>query len=293
MPFLSPLRYPGGKRRLTNFFKLVVLENDILDGEYAEPYAGGASIGLALLFDNYVRKIHINDLDYAVYSFWFSVLNETETICKLIRDTPVTIEEWYRQKNIQNDPNSSLIDKGFSTFFLNRTNRSGIISGGVIGGKNQTGNWKIDARFNKANLISRIQKIALYRTRIRLYNMDASKFIIDVLPRLSEHTLVYFDPPYFIKGQQLLYTNFYQPTDHEIVSGLVKNVKQNWIVTYDNVPEIRKIYFGLRHIIYGLNYSAQDRYKGSEVMFISNSLEIPETEDPTKIKNRLLHHYLF
>ena len=161
MPFFSPLRYPGGKRRLVNFMKTIIQENKLLGCHYVEPYAGGASIGLALLFDGYVNHIHINDLDRAVYGFWYSVLHKTEELVQLIQDSPVTISEWYRQREIQrNKKRTSLIDLGFSTFFLNRTNRSGIISGGVIGGQEQDGDWKLDCRFNKPDLIKRIRMIS-------------------------------------------------------------------------------------------------------------------------------------
>ncbi|MCP4368797.1 MAG: DNA adenine methylase [Deltaproteobacteria bacterium] len=292
MPFLSPLRYPGGKRRLTNFVKLVFHNNNLLDGEYAEPYAGGAGVALALLFDEYVRRIHINDLDYSVYAFWYSVLNETESLCQLINDTPVTIDEWHRQKEIHNDTEVSLLELGFSTFFLNRTNRSGIISGGVIGGKNQTGEWKLDARYNKRNLVDRIKKVARYRKRISLYNLDASIFIRETIPQLSNQTLIYLDPPYFVKGQQLLYTNFYKPDDHKTVAGLVHSIQQSWIVSYDDVPEIRNLYNGFQHLDYGLRYSAQDRYRGSEIMFFCHGLEIPEVANPAKIKKNAFQRYL-
>lgn len=292
MPFLSPLRYPGGKRKLANFIKLIFHTNFLLDGEYAEPYAGGASIALALLFEEYVQHIHINDLDYSIYAFWYSVLNETEQLCRLISDTPVTMDEWYRQKSIQTNTSASLLELGFSTFFLNRTNRSGIISGGVIGGKNQNGKWKLDARYNKKNLIKRIRKIARYRSRISLYNLDALDFTNEIISRLPDRALIYFDPPYFVKGKQLLYSNFYNPHDHKAVAELARNLSKNWIVSYDDVPEIRSLYTGFRCLDYGLHYSTQTRYRGSEIMFFCDTLVIPEIDDPARIKNNVLQQYL-
>lgn len=292
MPFYSPLRYPGGKRKLTNFIKLIFHNNNLLDGEYAEAYAGGASVALALLYDEYVRKIHINDLDRGIYAFWHSVLYETQALCGLINDTPVTIEEWHYQKGIQNNPDTSMLDLGFSTFFLNRTNRSGIISGGVLGGKNQTGEWKLDARYNKIELISRIQKVARYRDRIYLYNLDAAKFIAEILPHFPQRTLIYLDPPYFVKGQQLLYTNYYEPQDHRAIASLVHNIKQHWLVSYDDVPQIHELYKEYRCLNYGLNYSAQSRYRGAEIMFFCHALDIPDVTDPAKVKNRTLQLYL-
>jgi DNA adenine methylase len=287
MRFLSPLRYPGGKRKLSNFMKLVFCLNGLLDGTYAEPYAGGASVALALLYDEYVREVHINDLDYAIYAFWYSVLNMTESLCRLIRDTPVTIDQWHLQKATQYNPASSILDLGFSTFFLNRTNRSGIINGGVIGGKQQTGKWKLDARYNKKNLIDRIEKVARYRSRIHLHNMDASDFIGSIVPTLPMRSLVYLDPPYYVKGRQKLYADFYEPDDHQIVALLVRDIERQWIVSYDDLPQTRALYEGFKYLAYGLHYSAQDHYRGSEVMFVSDGLKVPSVVNPTTNKQTL------
>lgn len=290
--FVSPLRYPGGKRKLANFVKLVCATNDLLDGEYAEPYAGGASIALSLLFDEYAQYIHINDIDRALYAFWFSVLNCTESLCRLIQDTPVNMAEWHKQKAIQEKPEASLLELGFSTFFLNRTNHSGVIRGGVIGGKRQTGKWKLDARFNKPDLTKRIRRIARYRGRILLYNQDASDFIQDTVPCMPQSTLIYLDPPYYVKGGQLLYTNFYEPDDHRHIAELLTNTERLWMLSYDSVPETRALYRDFRHVDYHLSYSAQDRYKGSETMFFCEGLHIPDVPDPAKLKRQELARYL-
>lgn len=286
MPFYSPLRYPGGKRKLTNFVKLILRENGLMDCDYVEPYAGGSSVALSLLFDEYSRFIHINDLDRSIYAFWYSVLNETNAFCRMIHDTPIDMGTWNQQKKVLTDPNASLLQIGFSTFFLNRTNRSGIITGGVIGGKTQSGPWKLDMRFNKIELIHRVEKIARYKNRIRLYNSDASEFLTEIINTLPNTSFVYLDPPYYIKGSQLLYANFYEPDDHKAVAQLVTGLNNNWMISYDNVPEIKKLYSGFRCIDYDLNYSAQDKYRGEEVLFFSNSLRIPQISHPTRVNIR-------
>lgn len=291
-PFLSPLRYPGGKRKLANFIKLVYHYNDLLDGDYIELFAGGASIALSLLFEEYVRQIWINDLDRSIYAFWYSILNCSDKFSQLVEDTPVSMDEWHNQKRIQSDPNASTVELGFSTFFLNRTNRSGIISGGVIGGKNQTGKWKLDARFKKGELLTRISKIERYKDRIHLYNLDASSFIRDVLPNISTRSLVYLDPPYYVKGSQLLYSSFYRPEDHAELAELVGTIKQKWIVSYDNVSVIHDLYHRYRSIDYTIHYSAQDKYRGAEIMFFSSGLVIPDVINPSNLKRKKLQKYL-
>lgn len=285
MQFNTPLRYPGGKGKLTDFIKLVFEENELLDGHYVEPYAGGAGIALTLLLHSYASCIHLNDLNPAVFAFWHSVLHEPDELCKLIRDVPVNMEEWHRQKSVFNEPlEHSKLELGFATFFLNRTNRSGIIWGGVIGGKNQTGQWKLDARFNKTDLIQRIEKIALYRSRIRIYNLDAADLIQDILPALPEKSLVYLDPPYYVKGQGL-YQNHYAHEDHVKIAKLVQaKIKLPWIVSYDHAPEIIEMYKKCRGITYGISYSAQDRYKGAEAMFFSKKIVIPDVKNPSNLK---------
>lgn len=194
MRHYTPLRYPGGKSKVANYIKLLFELNGIRDGIYVEPYAGGAGVALALLLDEYVSEIHINDLNPSIYSFWSAVLNQTEELCDLISVTPVSMEEWSKQYEIQEQPDGkTTLELAFSTFFLNRTNRSGIISkAGVIGGKDQTGKWKIDARYNKEELIKRIRFIAMYRDRINLTRLDAIELIKGDLAR-AENTIFYLD----------------------------------------------------------------------------------------------------
>jgi DNA adenine methylase len=282
--FTSPLRYPGGKGMLTNFAKLLIALNKLDGGDYIEIYAGGASIAWALLFDGYVKNVHVNDLSRPIYTFWKSVLKHTDELCRLIQDTPVTIEERTRQKLIQSKPReSSILELGFSTFFLNRTNRAGILKGGVIGGKDQSGKWKLDARYNKADLIARIQRIAQFSSRIRLYNKDAAAFIKEQLRKIPQNSLVYLDPPYYAKGNSL-YENYYTHKDHVAVANLVSEIRQPWVVSYDNVIPIQNLYEKYKSTEYKLSYSVQDRYAGSEIIFFSQNLVVPEVKDPSRVK---------
>lgn len=267
----TPLRYPGGKTKFSPFVKNLMEANN-LSGDYLEPYAGGAGIALDLLFNDYCQNIHINDLDVAIYDFWKAITSDTDNFLRLISDTPVTIDEWYKQKNILSNPNNhSQLEHGFATFFLNRTNRSGILKGGVIGGKNQDGNYKLDARFNKEALSKRIVKIGELRDRIKIYNLDALHLLSKVDSLLPSNSLIYLDPPYYIKGQGL-YRNFYTHNDHIKIRNMLDQVKSKWIVSYDNCQEIKDIYTGYKQNDYSLNYSAYYKTKGSEVMIYCNNI---------------------
>jgi DNA adenine methylase len=280
--YFTPLRYPGGKGKLASYIKRLIKENKLLDGEYVEPYAGGAGLALELLFHEYVSQIHINDLSRPVHAFWKSVLNDTDALCRLIRDTRLNIGAWDRQKKIfahQSDFDD--LSLGFATFFLNRTNRSGIFNGGIIGGRNQSGPWKIDARFNKDELIFRIESIAKMRNRIKLTRLDAISFLRRRIRKWPKKTLIYLDPPYFDQGSELYY-DFYRPEDHIDVSEFVASKLEGryWIVSYDNVPQIRKLYIGYRSIVYSVGYTARERRSGKEVMFFSSQLAIPNLVGP-------------
>jgi DNA adenine methylase len=283
--YLSPLRYPGGKRKIANFVKLLFLHNELGGCEYAELYAGGAAVALELLMGEYVSRIHINDVDRSIHSFWDAVLESSDEICKRIQDTRIDMDEWSRQKAVQLDPDPDPMDLAFSTFFLNRTNRSGIICGGVIGGKKQAGKWSLDARFNKADLIGRIEKVARYASRIVLTRCDAAEYLDRTVPRLSRDAFLFLDPPYYIKGGDL-YRNFYVHADHERIAGLVQALSNPWLISYDAVPEISRLYNGFESRRYSLSYSAAERYSGSEMMFVSRWLEFPQVEAPARISQK-------
>lgn len=287
MRFKSPLRYPGGKAKLADYVKSIFRANDLLDGTYAEPYAGGASVALTLLFEEYADRIYINDIDKAIYAFWHSVLYETEDMCRLVENTPLNSDEWRRQRRIYTtDGEQSLLKLGFATFYLNRTNRSGIIaSGGMIGGLKQDGRWKLDARYNAQELVERIERIARYRDRISLSNLDAIDFMARAATQLPAKSLVYMDPPYFVKGRHRLYSNFYEEMDHADIAALLPIMPFRWLVSYDDAPAIRRLYKDHRRITYKLHYTAGPRQTGSEVMFFSDELVLPD-EGPPNMKRK-------
>lgn len=276
----TPLRYPGGKGKLAQFVKSIIEDNGLGDGEYVEPYAGGAAIALELLFQEYVSRIHINDISRPVHSFWSAVLNHTEDLCRLVRNTRVSVAAWDRQKRIlANHKDYNTLEVGFATFFLNRTNRSGILNGGIIGGRDQTGPWKINARYNGPELVNRIESVARLRKRISLSRKDAVVFVRSGLSKWPKKTLIYLDPPYYVKGSELYY-DFYSHEDHVEIAAVVQEEvsSQRWIVSYDNVPEVRKLYSGRRKITYSIGYSARDTRQGSEVMVFSDDLSIPDAQ---------------
>lgn len=272
MPTKSPLRYPGGKSRITPIVK-TLLENNNINGTYIEPFAGGAGVALQLLIDGSVNDIVINDYDKAIYSVWRAIKENHTGLIRLIENTPITVEEWRRQKKIYSTQNNKYsLQLAFATLFLNRTNYSGILSSGPIGGYEQNGKYKINVRFNKTDIIQKINSIATYREHIHIYNKDIISFVENILPKYSSNSFVYFDPPYFKKGSEL-YKNFFDLPDHvKLCNKITTNVGIPWLITYDNALEIIKIYQKNYNIaLFDLSYGTSNRKAVTEIAIVHNN----------------------
>ena len=271
---LTPLRYPGGKTSLFEFFDEVIKRHEWQDITYIEPYAGGAGAAISLLLLEKVNSIVINDYDPAIYSFWLAIKEHNTEFIERILNTPTTVEEWERQKKVYKAADiSDRLSLGFATFFLNRTNRSGILSAGPIGGKRQLGEWKIDARYNKQKLIEKIKLIGLYSDRITIINEDGA----DVIERYAKDPkgFFYIDPPYFVKGADL-YLNAFKLKDHQkLANSLNTHSKAKWLLSYDNEKEILDLYPDRQHRTFDLKYSAHHNSKvGSELMIFSDAIDL-------------------
>lgn len=272
----SPLRYPGGKGKIAPYVEAILQMNELEGAHYAEPFAGGSAVALSLLFSERVKQIHINDLDWSVYAFWKAATDHTEELIAKIIKTEVSVDNWRHQREINKDKsNRDVVEVGFSTFFLNRTNRSGILNGGLIGGVSQEGDWKLDCRFNKEELVARIKRIGLYRTRINVTNLDASNFLTDHISQIPQRCLIYIDPPYYVKGAYL-YQNHFSHDDHLSLAKRVKEIKHHkWFVSYDNVEQIKLMYDDCEQEEFSIGYSARNYSKGSEVMIFGPNIERP------------------
>lgn len=280
--YLSPLRYPGGKARLVDFIERLIHGNGLQGCHYIEPYAGGAGLAIGLLQRRAVSHVHLNDLDRSVFAFWHTVLEDTDWLCNRIESCDLSMEEWFKQRSVQRGKSHvSLRCLGFSTFYLNRTNRSGIIrSGGPIGGLEQAGKWALGARFNRDDLIHRIRRIAGLRSQISISNLDALALIQRRAGTLPDDSLFYFDPPYFVKGRRRLYANSYSADDHALIAELLGILPWPWVISYDPAPEILQLYRQHQKRAFTLEYSASTRCKGTETIFFAPILMIPSRWSP-------------
>lgn len=273
----TPFRYPGGKARFAPLIAGVIADNNLTGGHYLEPYAGGAGVALSLLVDGVVEHVHINDADPAIADFWRAATVQSDQLITMVAAEPISMDAWHHWRGVMlGTIQGTDLERGFATLFLNRTNRSGILKAGVIGGKAQAGNYKIDARFMREELCSRLERIGANSGGIHVYEEDAHELLMRCHQFLPLKSLVYLDPPYYVKGAGL-YRNFYKHADHVRIANLLDSdcFKLPWIVSYDNTEEIKEMYSYSTPYAYGLNYTAQRRYTGSEVMFFSDRLEAP------------------
>lgn len=276
----TPLRYPGGKQRLAPFVDEVLQANNAIGWNYVEAYAGGAGVAMQLLLAGRVRRVYLNDSSRQIYAFWKSIVGQADEFCRRISRSSLSIATWKKHREVFRRPDEhDLLELGFSTFYLNRCNRSGVLTAGVIGGLDQGGEWTIGARFPRKELIRRIEAIAECASQIVVSNRDAEEFLLRKVNRLPQQTLVYCDPPYYARAERL-YLDHYRPDDHARLSEVIQSkLKRPWLVSYDGHSEILRLYGKRRHFLYSLQYSAMRSYSGAEVFVFSDDLSIPRTSD--------------
>lgn len=272
----TPLRYPGGKSKLYSYMHTFVNQYYEKPPIYAEAFAGGFGLGMKLLLQNIVSEVYINDLDICIYSFWKSITtpNSYQRFIKLIQDTPVGIENYLIQREIYRHPEiHSQIEIGFATFYLNRCNRSGILTANPIGGINQTGKYKMDCRFNKERLLKLIETIYNHRNQIHVTNLDAIEFLKQLDDRRT-NVLFNLDPPYVSAGPTL-YKNNFSDDDHIALANHVHHLNNHWIMTYDNHDLIRDCYKDCLVREYSIKYSLEDKRDEVELIIYDNAFINP------------------
>lgn len=263
----TPIRYPGGKTKIYPLVKSIIDTNGFGDRTYAEAFAGGAGLAMKLLLKGDVPSVVINDLDRAVYCMWDAIVNRSEDLCAFVSETDITVSEWKRHRETyRNQEGIGDFELGCAAFFLNRTNVSGILDGGVIGGVEQLGNFKIGARFSKPGLLSKIRAIAARRDDITICNLDAEAFIADELAD-EENLFAYFDPPYVKKGPGL-YRSSFDEDKHRSLAKAIQGCKFPWIATYDDDELIETLYGENVRETFGVGYSAYKASRGKEKLIL-------------------------
>jgi DNA adenine methylase len=269
----SPFRYPGGKAFLAEYLRLKLpTETSGKSITFAEPFCGGAGAALNLLADGYVDNLLLNDMDLKIYSAWRGMLTEPTRFIDAILQTPLTMNEWYHQRELATNHGESCysFELGFATFYLNRTTRSGIVErAGPIGGYDQAGKWRINARFNRERLAQQVQWLASKSDVIELSNLDGLNFI-DKLRRSGalSRTLIFIDPPYVRAGGRLYFDGMTEAKHIALSDILVSKKIPNWVLTYDDAKLIRELYKDEVVAQISVNYSLQSKRKESELLIL-------------------------
>ncbi len=277
----SPLRWAGGKSKMIPFVNNVINQIENKNITFVQPFAGGAGVSLFMLGNSKVNKIIINDFDYGVYSFWHSVFFDNDNLIKIIEQTDVTMQQWLkRRQSLKSIQDLDTLQSGYTTFFLNRTNRSGILSAGAIGGLSQSGKWKINERFNKKTLINQIKNLKQYSHRVQIYNKTYNELYKCIS---NENLFSFVDPPYYQKGKSL-YRKFFIHNDHLQLSQMMKNLNHQWILTYDLNDNIKKMYQWSNSMQFNIKYSVTKAFQASQLLIYSDGLKTILEKDKNNVE---------
>ncbi|MCL1907250.1 MAG: DNA adenine methylase [Propionibacteriaceae bacterium] len=245
---LSPLRYPGSKRKLLPALRQIIEANhDSPLDLFVEPFCGGASVSLGLLELGVIKHALIADFDPLIAAFWMEATARPEQLVRAMYRQPPTLANWDKWRAAQPRKTSQ---RALKCLFLNRTTFSGIIGGtaGPIGGRAQTSEYTIDCRFNKEQLAKRIRRIGELAADGRLLTpsegtwQDTLRLVDGWAADLgAKSVVIYLDPPYVEKAHHL-YDRPFSRTDHENLAASLLNEQRHWILSYDKVPLVLGLY---------------------------------------------------
>lgn len=278
---INPLRYPGAKRSLTDYVDGLLTANHLQGCCFFEPYAGSAVVGLGLLQHHRIANLVLCEKDILLYAFWECVFNHPDVLCNRIVDTPITLETWQRlniYRQITALDQANLLDLGFAGLFFNRTNFSGILKANPIGGINQTSQYDISCRFNKAKVIEIIRGLSAYSDLVEVHFADALQYMRTQKARfIRQNCFAYFDPPYYEKGSKI-YRHYYTNQDHINLAQYVREVRHlAWIISYDDAPFICGLYgdTGAQYQPFFLDYTCASRVRTQGQELLISNLPLP------------------
>jgi len=271
MPYVSPLRYPGGKSLLAKFVADVLARLPVVQ-HYMEPFAGGAAVALRLLYEGSVSSVTIGDSDPAVAAFWRCAVHRSDELIERVTECQVVIGTWHTQyQTLTNPDRTDDLDLGFATFFLNRTNRSGILRARPIGGLRQDGEWRLDCRFNKDDLVQRLRRVAQYAAQIDIFEGDAIDLLARVDKARRQSTFVYVDPPYLTRSSDL-YLDEMSFDGHKQIAQLLRDEFPYWMASYDIDDRVRsELYPESPILTFALRHCASSNHIGTEQIAFSDA----------------------
>jgi DNA adenine methylase len=282
---MSFFRYPGGKSKISDHI-IATLDKAAEKGydQFREPFFGGGSIGIKFIAKNKVKNVWINDKDYGIDCLWNSVILYPKELRKMVTEFRPTVEEFYRIKedllrvdDAKNGSWEKIVKHGFEKLAIHQISYSGLgtKSGGPLGGSRQESKYKIDCRWSPKYICKKIDALHSLFSEAKVdwcSNFDFGGLI----ENKDSKSLIYLDPPYFKKGNDLYQFGF-SVADHERLSKLLRETEHSWVLSYDDCEEIRDFYSWADIQEIGVNYSItalKDKETGDSLSRTKNELII-------------------
>jgi DNA adenine methylase len=279
---VSPLRYPGGKRRLSGYVAAALKLNKLKPKLFVEPFAGGASVALQLLADGVVEKIALGDRDPLVASFWNVVFHDHKWLVEQVENISVTIKDWERTRKSLPKLKTDR-ERALACLFLNRTSFSGILAAtaGPIGGKEQASEYKVDCRFPRETLVRRIKAVAELRNDVAFISRGTWR---ETMKKVGEKgykpadVFYYLDPPFYAKAERL-YRFYFKKPGHTALHDAFVKVKSPWLLSYDVAQTIIDQYsqngHGPKQIDLLYSITGSSGLSSAQEVIISNLAKLP------------------
>lgn len=244
---LSPFRYPGGKTWFVPEARRWLSRLARRPALFIEPFAGGASVGLAVAYEGLARHVILCEKDADVAGVWKVALGEAKSVDRLTRailDFDCTRTNVEARLVPRSGAGGDVVEAAFRTILRNRVSRGGNMSPGAGLIRDGDGGRGVAARWYPETIVQRILAIQSLRNRMTFVEGDA----FDVI---SQHggdpTAAFFiDPPY-TSGPESAGHRLYEHrrVSHPALFEAMATVAGPLLATYDDAATVRAL--ALRH----------------------------------------------
>lgn len=279
--YLSPLRYPGGKARMSaHLAEVFAQQHGLLDVEvWMEPFAGGAGAALTLLDEDQVSEAWLVERHPALAAFWRAVVEQGDELAARVEVLHVDMTTWDEARHVVGAVSAGEqlpdLDAGLAAFVVNRCSRSGIVTAnaGPMGGKHQRGRWTVASRWNAVALAERIRHVHTLGPRIRITEGDGIEHIaeLDGSVGIEDELFLFVDPPYIREGNRL-YANGMTGAGHQRLADALRATPARWLLTYDDEPAVHEsLYPTERVLAYDISNTANRQRVAREFAVFSDN----------------------
>ena len=282
-PSVTPLRYPGGKTWLLDYVKAFARFHKLSSTTIVEPYGGSASISVGLIRSQLVTDATVCERDPLIVAFWNVAIHRNEELIEYLSSLEINMETWYglrryldlEKTNLQNE-----LEAAGAFLFFNRTNYSGIIKGGPLGGKKQLSKYKLNCRFNKGRIADKIRSLKALEDKLKIIQIDGLEYMKNHALQSPDNVFFYVDPPYYGAGKDL-YRFYFTDFDHQQLSAFLTGTEIPWLLSYDDAEFIRNLYQKKSNLPVYTDYQSGHLRRGVKELLISNYVIPPASPNVT------------